>query len=1275
MFCMVGERCPENKTLLRNTTDSDWSAGCFIMEQKKKVHTGLLSIFLGIILCLSMLPAMVFAEVGIQTQNEEVGTLSEQNLVQTQDEGQTVAPSDLSDSSAAQAQDEGTATEPITSSDQSNSSSAAVPGSSSEQDAALEANPIVAAEGEVASVTPENGVPSSYTTIEDAFTAANAAGKATITLQDNCTVTATTSLQINTGSDITLDLNGYTLTGNGQTSVITVNTNGTFALNGSGTITGGNADNGGGVFVAGTFTMAGSTISGNSARSVSGIGDGGGVYVGSDARFTMTGGVISGNSAHNRAGGGVYVDGGTFTMKGGTISNNNATRGVGVSASSDATFIMEGGAISNNHGVSAANGAGVYVNDSAAFTMRGGTISENVTDDGNGGGVYVGGSASFTMENGVISRNATDRQGSGGGVYTEPGTTFTLINGEISENSIRARADSYYGGGVYAGGYFIMKGGIITKNTTGFSILYTASCFGNGVCVGDNATFIMEDGTISENKSGDGTRLASYGGGGVYVGFNASFTMESGTISGNTALASAGTGGGVYSDGPFTINGGTISGNTAGHRGGGIYSAGTNYSGVIITIKGGTISGNTARNGGGVYSSGPFIMNDSEVSGNTATETDGGGVVVTSDSVMNNSIISGNSASRHGGGVYINSATFTMESDTISGNTATGYGGGVYIQNGTFAMESGTISENTADLRGGGFYLQNSALSISGGIITGNSAGYTGGGILCYTYSSVTLSGNPVVSGNSSAYGDAAGENAEDNVALTGNGYWYPFITLDGLTDGAYIGISAYKDWNNWIEPTFAAPVQFTTAETDTDFYTKSAKYFFSDRPGFISRANADGKYLELIPQECQVTFDPQGGTLQPGEESKTVIYGQEYGNLPTPTWDDNHFFAGWSLKKQEDTPEDQRTYIGEDTLVNTPRDHTLYAHWQTMPEPEIQFEKKTYTYDGEEHPFDFTVVNGPDRHDGLWKIYYFEHTGDFHEKPIDASQFSEEPPVNVDDYCIIITHPATDTYAFFESEFIHNGIIINPVGITVSVNATKSYDGSPEIPITKDDLTITGDIVEKDKDKVRLVVADDAKLILPSAEAGTNGAAILSGVYLEGDDYGNHELTLSATGSITDAAEEALTYTLTFETNGGSAVDSISAKSGTTVDLSAYTSAREGFSFNGWYSDPTLANKVESVTLTGDMTVYAGWTEGDTGRGSEPGDDPGDNPNADPGAGSDSDSGDDATGKTTSDDGSTLPLTGMSLQMGLFLVAICSLSAALIVLQVSRTRKKGNNS
>jgi len=66
--------------------------------------------------------------------------------------------------------------------------------------------------------------------------------------------------------------------------------------------------------------------------------------------------------------------------------------------------------------------------------------------------------------------------------------------------------------------------------------------------------------------------------------------------------------------------------------------------------------------------------------------------------------------------------------------------------------------------------------------------------------------------------------------------------------------------------------------------------------------------------------------------------------------------------------------------------------------------------------------------------------------------------------------------------------------------------------------------------------------------------------------------------------------YTLTFDTNGGSAVAAISRSSGTSVDLSAYLPTREGYSFGGWYADAGLTQPVSSVTLAADTTVYAKW-------------------------------------------------------------------------------------
>lgn len=69
-------------------------------------------------------------------------------------------------------------------------------------------------------------------------------------------------------------------------------------------------------------------------------------------------------------------------------------------------------------------------------------------------------------------------------------------------------------------------------------------------------------------------------------------------------------------------------------------------------------------------------------------------------------------------------------------------------------------------------------------------------------------------------------------------------------------------------------------------------------------------------------------------------------------------------------------------------------------------------------------------------------------------------------------------------------------------------------------------------------------------------------------------------------------TYTLTFDTNGGSAIDKITKDSGTTIDLAAYKPTRAGYTFASWFSDKALTKAVTSVKLTANTTVYAKWTQ-----------------------------------------------------------------------------------
>ena len=66
--------------------------------------------------------------------------------------------------------------------------------------------------------------------------------------------------------------------------------------------------------------------------------------------------------------------------------------------------------------------------------------------------------------------------------------------------------------------------------------------------------------------------------------------------------------------------------------------------------------------------------------------------------------------------------------------------------------------------------------------------------------------------------------------------------------------------------------------------------------------------------------------------------------------------------------------------------------------------------------------------------------------------------------------------------------------------------------------------------------------------------------------------------------------YTLHFETNGGSAITDMREANNTHISLTKYVPTRHGYTFIGWYSDHNLTNQVSEVSLTKNMTVYAGW-------------------------------------------------------------------------------------
>lgn len=284
----------------------------------------------------------------------------------------------------------------------------------------------------------------------------------------------------------------------------------------------------------GTFRMEGkASVTGNTNSSF------GGVYINGGTFIMQDNASVSGNISTND-GGGIFINGGTFTMQGGTVSDNTAGWGGGVFLNKG-TFTMQGGSVSSNTATSNENnggGGGVFVGMNT-FTMEGGTISGNIASSRYGGGVYISAEGTFTMQGSAsLSGNKSGREG--GGVYNR-GTFAMKDNASVSGNTSVSS-----GGGVHNEGTFTMQDSVRVSGNT--------SNWGGGVLV-SRGTFVMQD---SISVSGN---TASLGGGGVYV-HEGTFTIQgAASISGNTSYR----GGGVYigPNGTFNKTGGTISGDDA----------------------------------------------------------------------------------------------------------------------------------------------------------------------------------------------------------------------------------------------------------------------------------------------------------------------------------------------------------------------------------------------------------------------------------------------------------------------------------------------------------------------------------------------------------------------------------------------------------------------------------------------------------------------------------------------------------------------------------------
>ncbi len=213
---------------------------------------------------------------------------------------------------------------------------------------------------------------------------------------------------------ISLCLNGYSITANGNFDTITV---------GEGKDTD-------------SLTLCDCNGSGNNTGEITHVDGmkGRGVYLKPFSDLSLYSGNITGNNTDDH-GGGVYLDGSFFYMYGGSITDNSANNGGGVAGRVSnykvnggyvvGRLLMLGGTITGNK--AAANGGGVDMD--CAFEMCGGSITSNEAD-ANGGGVAVKGDHSVEWSGGSVTGNTAKNNGSG--VYVAESVEAMEVNGDVN---------------------------------------------------------------------------------------------------------------------------------------------------------------------------------------------------------------------------------------------------------------------------------------------------------------------------------------------------------------------------------------------------------------------------------------------------------------------------------------------------------------------------------------------------------------------------------------------------------------------------------------------------------------------------------------------------------------------------------------------------------------------------------------------------------------------------------------------------------------------------
>ena len=498
------------------------------------------------------------------------------------------------------------------------------------------------------------------------------------------------------------------------------------------------------------------------------------------------------------------------------------------------------------------------------------------------------------------------------------------------------------------------------------------------------------------------------------------------------------------------------------------------------------------------------------------------------------------------------------------------------------SMTGGTIRGCTAAEYGGGvaLYAYDAAAELTGGVITGCTAGESGGGVACL-FGTLTVDGCAVY--------DHTADNSADAVFNNGSGGTLMLGALpDGLTltatgkpiDGWYRDMNGTnRRWSHLFANTPAAILPQGSLTASTRTHTIKA---------------AHGAYYT-------VTYDLNGGTGT-GYDPVSVAKGAQHTLLSAPT-KAGHVFTGWKVGSAVKRP-------GEKITVNAAV--TVSAQWLTVDDwleqrlnihvdvnvdvsaaggenqqqiaAAVREESRTWLHaQVKEWIRDILEQNRPDEIDGENAVKLHDLitatgadtvdvtltvgvrlTGDptQNEAALLASHMDENETAQVWQLTVELDAEAKKTGIAFDQVA---GFAITELDETIAIHLTtgQNYSGRTVrvLYIHNGEVKTASSLVDADNAAVTIQAKEFSPYIILSKSAGSSGGST------------------GTTG-----------YTLRYVSNGGTSYPNEWYPAGAVVTLDK-TPIREGYTFTGWYAEPELTTRLDTVRMDRSRTVYAGWS------------------------------------------------------------------------------------